>query len=46
MVVRNWREAAPSIVHDFGIDYKLLKGRAVQPPSPASWWMKGMRSVA
>ena len=32
MVVTNWRDAAPTIVHDFGIDYKLLKGQEAYDP--------------
>lgn len=28
MVITNWRQAAPTIVHQYGIDYKLLKGQA------------------
>ena len=46
MVVRNWREAAPSIVHDFGIDYKLLKGQADQDPMQGHCCMQGMLYVA
>ena len=32
MVITNWRQAAPTIVHQYGIDYKLLKGQPIFPP--------------
>ena len=46
MVIRNWREALPSIVHDFGIDYKLLKGQADFDPKQEHCCMEGMLYVA
>lgn len=46
MVVMNWREVSPAIVHDFGIDYKLLKGQKDYDPEVANYCMKGMLYVA
>lgn len=46
MVIRNWRDAAPSIVHDFGIDHKLLKGQADFSPEQEQCCMEGMLYVA
>ena len=46
MVIKNWREVSPTIVHDFGIDYKLLKGQANFDPSVENYCMKGMLYVA
>lgn len=46
MVVANWREAAPTIVHDYGIDYKLLKGQALSDPNMPNACMQGMLYVA
>lgn len=46
MVVRNWREISPSIVHDFGIDYKLLKGQANYDREQEHCCMEGMLYVA
>ena len=42
MMIRNWRDVAPSIVHDFGIDYKLLKGQADFSPEQEQCCMEGM----
>ena len=46
MVVTNWREVSPTIVHDFGIDYKLLKGQASYDTEVENHCMKGMLYVA
>ena len=46
MVIRNWREASPSVVHHFGIDYKLLKGQAYYDSDQEHCCMKGMLYVA
>ena len=46
MVVTNWRAAAPTIVHDFGIDYKLLKGQEAYDPGIPNCCMRGMLYVA
>ena len=46
MVVTNWRDAAPTIVHDFGIDYKLLKGQEAYDPGIPNCCMRGMLYVA
>ena len=46
MIIQNWRDSAPTIVHDYGIDYKLLKGQANFDPSIPNYTMKGMLYVA
>ena len=46
MVITNWRDVSPSIVHDFGIDYKLLKGQESFDPAVKNFCMKGMLYVA
>lgn len=46
MVIKNWRASAPAIVHDFGIDYKLLKGQEYYDPAVPNYCMKGMLYVA
>lgn len=46
MVIRNWREVSPAIVHNFGIDYKLLKGQENFDPSMDNSCMQGMLYVA
>lgn len=46
MVVMNWREVSPTIVHDFGIDYKLLKGQEYFDPAKKNYCMRGMLYVA
>ena len=46
MVVKNWREVSPTIVHDFGIDYKLLKGQEDYNPEIENHCMEGMLYVA
>ena len=39
MVIRNWREVSPTIVHNFGIDYKLLKGQENFDPAVDNYCM-------
>lgn len=46
MVITNWRQAAPTIVHQYGIDYKLLKGQADFSPDVPNYCMRGMLYVA
>ncbi|MGN0157665.1 MAG: cupin domain-containing protein [Brotaphodocola sp.] len=46
MVIKNWREISPTIVHHFGIDYKLLKGQENFDPSVDNYCMRGMLYVA
>lgn len=46
MTVRNWRDSSPTIVHDFGIDYKLLRGQEAYDPGIPNHCMKGMLYVA
>ncbi len=46
MVIKNWREVSPTIVHDYGIDYKLLKGQSFSDPTIENFCMKGMLYVA
>ena len=46
MVVQNWRNVSPTIVHNYGIDYKLLKGQAFYDPAKENYCMKGMLYVA
>lgn len=46
MIVKNWRECKPTIVHDYGIDYKLLKGQAYFDPKVSNFCMEGMLYVA
>lgn len=46
MVITNWREVSPTIVHDFGIDYKLLKGQEAFNPEISNYCMEGMLYVA
>ena len=46
MVITNWREVSPTIVHDYGIDYKLLKGQEFFDPNIKNYCMKGMLYVA
>lgn len=41
MVITNWRQAAPTIVHQYGIDYKLLKGQADFSPDVPNYCMRG-----
>ncbi|MGM9521595.1 MAG: cupin domain-containing protein [Oscillospiraceae bacterium] len=46
MVISNWRDSAPTIVHDCGIDWKLLKGQENFDPAVPNYCMKGMLYVA
>lgn len=46
MVITNWRDVSPTIVHDFGIDYKLLKGQEFYDPEIENYCMEGMLYVA
>lgn len=46
MVVKNWRETEPAIVHNYGIDYKLLKGQAHFDSQIENYCMQGMLYVA
>lgn len=46
MVITNWRQAAPTIVHQYGIDYKLLNGQASFSPECQTTGMRGMLYVA
>lgn len=46
MVVKNWRDCSPTIVHDYGIDYKLLMGQANFNPEIENFCMQGMLYVA
>ncbi len=46
MNITNWRQVSPTIVHDYGIDYKLLKGQANFDPAVPNFCMKGMLYVA
>ena len=46
MNITNWRDVAPTIVHDYGIDYKLLKGQANFNKDIPNFCMQGMLYVA
>lgn len=46
MVVMNWRDVSPTIVHDYGIDYKLLKGQEYYDPEKENHCMKGILYTA
>ncbi len=46
LIIRNWRSVSPTIVHDFGIDYKLLLGQAFYDPKESHCCMEGMLYVA
>ena len=46
MVIKNWREVTPRIVHDCGIDYRLLSGQAFANPEIPNCCMKGMYYIA
>ena len=42
MVIANWRDSAPTIVHGCGIDWKLLKGQEYYDPNVPNFCMQGM----
>ena len=46
MTVTNWRDVSPTIVHGYGIDYKLLKGQESFDPAIPNYCMEGMYYVA
>lgn len=46
MVIKNWRDVSPRIVHETGIDYRLLSGQAFADPNIPNYCMKGMYYVA
>lgn len=46
MVMINWRDVKPQIVHDAGIDFQLLKGQGFADPNLPTACMQGMYYVA
>lgn len=46
MVVKNWRDTSPTIVHENGIDFKLLKGQQNLSKEIPHYCMRGMLYVA
>lgn len=45
MVMINWRDVKPQIVHDAGIDFQLLKGQGFADPNLPTACMQGMYYV-
>ena len=46
MIKTNWRDIKPTIVHDAGIDWQLLKGQSLTNTNNPLACMKGMMYVA
>ena len=46
MIKKNWREMTPTIVHNAGIDYKLLLGQERKDPALDYACMEGMLYLA
>ena len=45
MLITNWRDQTPKIVHECGIDYRLLSGQSMPPDAP-NHCMKGAYYIA
>ena len=40
-LICNWRNQTPKIVHEIGIDYRLLSGQGMTPTETNNYCMKG-----